>query len=352
MTEFMSNAFAEFNGRSFLSTGHYSTEALHGLINLAIAQKRRVKPIFPILSGKAAGLLFFDASLRTRVSMNVAIHQLGGFPMTLNVGEGMWKLEHREGVVMDGAASEHIKEAIPVLSSYVDVLGVRCFPERQNFAHDSTEPMLSKICELSKVPVINLESAMGHPCQALADMMTIKEIFGKIQGKKILLSWANHPKALPLAVPNSFALAAAQMGANLVIASPEEYQLESSFMADLQTRALGAGGKVTICNDQNAGFEDAHIVYAKSWSSIAHYGDDTAEAKLRKKYQSWQVTDEKMRLTADGKFMHCLPVRRNVVVADSVLDGPASVVVQEAENRLHAQRALLSLMMGQSQHFG
>ncbi len=340
-------SLAFLKGRSFLSTGDLSSVELRRFLDAALAAKQAGgKGLGQPLAGKSVGLVFFNPSLRTRVSMTVAIHQLGGLSVPLEIGAGTWDLEHREGVVMDGLKVEHVKEAVPVLCQYVDAIGIRCFPGLKSLADDRLDPVLQAFAKYATVPVINLESAMYHPCQALADMLTIQETFGGFQGRKVSLVWANHPKALPLAVPQSFALAAAQCGVDLTVAAPKEYMLSDDTLAHLGETALAAGGSLQAVYDRAGAFDGAQVIYAKSWSSPQLYGNTEADLKLRQNYRHWQVTDAEMKQTEDGVFMHCLPVRRNVVVSDEVLDGPQSIVVRQAANRLHAQKALLAGILG------
>jgi len=334
-------------GRSFLSTGDLTPAELDELLDAALRGKAEGRGAFGTpMAGKSAALVFFNPSLRTRVSMSVAITQLGGHVMPLEIGAGTWDLEHRDGVVMDGTKVEHVKEAVPVLCQYVDLIAVRCFPKLANYEEDKADAMVASFAKHATVPVVNLESAFYHPCQALADMMTIKERFGAVKGKKVVLSWAYHPKPLPHAVPNAFALAAAQCGADLTIAAPSEYQPDDAMLAALRAQATASGGSVRTTSDQQSAAEGAHVIYAKSWASRAFYGDATSDLACRQAYRSWRVDDELMQLTNDGVFMHCLPARRNVVVTDGVLDGQHSVVVQQAGNRLHAQKALLAGIFG------
>ena len=328
--------------RSFLTTGDLSAPLLGQLVEQALLGKSDPAYFGQPLLGKTVGLLFFNASLRTRTSMAVAIQKLGGHAMILDVAAGVWKLETEDGVVMAGDKPEHIKEAIPVLSRYVDMLGVRCFSDLENYQKDRYDPLIKVISQYATVPVINLESAMHHPCQALADMMTIKEKLGDISGQKIVLSWAPHPKPLPMAVANSFVLSACQLGADLHITNPKGFDLDQESIATWRSLSEKAGGRLTQSHDQKDAFKDAKIVYAKSWGALDYYGRWPLEAAQRQTHTSWTVDQEKMDLTSEAWFMHCLPVRRNVVVTDEVIDGPRSCVIDQAENRLHGQKAVLA----------
>ena len=277
--------------------------------------------------------------------MQVGIYEMGGNAVILEPGGTSWTLEHREGAVMDSNKTEHIAEFVRVLERYVAAIGVRTFAALEDWQRERQDPILQAFQRYATKPLINLESAMHHPCQALADMLTIREKLGP-EKRRVLLTWAWHPKPLPMAVPNSFALAAAQMGHDLVIAHPSGYELDDELMANMRLQSEQTGGSVRVVNDVNAAFDGAEVVYAKSWGSYHHYGNAANDIAERAAYRSqWIVNEAKMARTDDAIFMHCLPVRRNVIVTDGVIDGPRSVVIDEAENRLHVQKAILSAMM-------
>jgi N-acetylornithine carbamoyltransferase len=277
--------------------------------------------------------------------MQVGIYELGGNSVILEPGGTTWTLEHRHGAVMDGDKTEHLAEFVRVLERYVSAIGVRTFAPLQNWQEERLEPILSAFEKYSSKPVINLESAMHHPCQAMADMMTIRERFGPVR-KRVLLTWAWHPKPLPMAVPNSFALAAAQFGHDLRISHPEGYELDGQLLGEIQAQAQASGGSVEIINDVETAFDATEVVYAKSWGSFHHYGDPNQDIRERAIFRErWIVDEAKMALTNDAIFMHCLPVRRNVIVTDGVIDSANSVVIDEAENRLHVQKAIMSRLI-------
>lgn len=328
-------------GRHFLSTGDFTQRELTHLLDLAAEFKRGARRDRP-LEGCSVALVFFDPSLRTRTSMEVAIHQLGGQAVTLDVGRGTWSLEHRDGVVMDGNKVEHVKEAARVLSRYVNAIAVRAFPEMRDYHEEIADPVIRAFARYSDVPVMNLESSVHHPFQALADMMTIREKVGSLSKKRVVLSWAYHPKPLPMAVPNSFALAVAQFGLDLTIACPPEYDLGDEVMAEISAAAKASGGAVRISRDFREAAQGARIVYPKSWGGKGFYGRPEDDVACRPRYRDWRVDEEVMRSTDNGFFMHCLPTRRNVEVTDGVLDGPQNATIDEAENRLHVQKAVLS----------
>jgi N-acetylornithine carbamoyltransferase len=334
--------------KDFLTTADFARRELDALIESALRfkqERNRFTQSQP-LAGKSVALVFFNHSLRTRASMQVGIYELGGNAVVLEPGGTSWTLEHREGVVMDGDKTEHVAEFVRVLGRYCVAIGVRTFAALKNGEEERTDPILNAFAEYSEVPIINLESAMHHPCQATADMMTIREKLGAGR-KKVLLTWAWHPKPLPMAVPNSFALAAAQMGHDLVIAHPKGYELDDELIKAVERQAESAGGSVTIEPDVEAAFDGVEVVYAKSWGSRNFYGAPEKDIAERAQYRGrWIVDEARMARTNSAIFMHCLPVRRNVIVTDGVIDSPSSVVIDEAENRLHLQKAIMAELIG------
>ena len=318
---------------NFLSTSDWDLEEL---ISSALRFKAGDDNSRP-LSGKSVALVFFNPSLRTRASMQVGIYELGGNAVVLEPGGTSWTLEHREGAVMDGDKTEHVAEFVRVLERYCVAIGVRTFAALKDWQEERTDPVLNAFAKYASVPIINLESAMHHPCQSLADMMTIREKLGAGR-KRVVLTWAWHPKALPMAVPNSFALAAAQLGHDLVIAHPLGYELDEELVETIRQR-----GKVQITNNIDEAFDGAEVIYAKSWGAKQYYGNTDRDLAERAQFRSqWIVDEEKMSRTNQAIFMHCLPVRRNVIVTDGVIDSQASVVIDEAENRLHVQKAVMA----------
>ncbi|MBI3892407.1 MAG: N-acetylornithine carbamoyltransferase [Candidatus Wallbacteria bacterium] len=338
------NPLAGLAGRNFLTTDDLSDAELEALLELATRFKARGHK--PLLAGKILGMIFFNPSLRTRASFEAGMFQLGGHAIDLSVGQGVWKLEHRDGTVMDGDAAEHLREAVPVLARYCDLLSVRCFPSGKDWSVERADPILSGFARYSTVPVINMESSLYHPCQALADLLTIRERLKTTKRKRFVLVWCRHPRALPTAVPNSAVLAASRAGMRISIAHPPGFELDPDVMARVRANAKKSGGSVEVAHDFESAFDGADVVYAKEWGSLAHYGDDAAEKALRAQHSGWIVGAKQMRRTAGGFLMHCLPVRRNVALADDALDGPWSAVVDEAENRLHVQKALLVALAG------
>lgn len=276
---------------------------------------------------KTMVLIFFDSSLRTRLSTQKAAMNLGMNTMVLNVSQDGWSLETELGVVMDGDKPEHLREAIPVIGTYCDVIGVRAFARFESKEDDYQEKILKQFIDFAGVPIVSMEAATRHPLQSFADLITIEE-FKKKPRPKVVLSWAPHPKALPQAVPNSFVEWMRQTDYELVVTHPEGYELAPEFMGNLKVEY-----------DQNKAFEGADFIYAKNWSAYGQYG------KILSKDRDWTVTMEKMKLTNQAKFMHCLPVRRNMIVTDEVLDSDISIVVKEAENRVYSAQTVLKMIL-------
>ena len=276
-------------------------------------------------------MVFFNSSLRTRLSTQKAAMNLGMNVIVLDVNQGAWKLETERGVIMDSDKSEHLLEAIPVMGSYCDVIGVRSFARFENKADDYEEKILQQFIQYSGKPVFAMETATVHPLQAFADLITIEE-YKKTSRPKVVLTWAPHPKALPQAVPNSFAQWMNAADYDFVITHPEGYELDPKF-----------AGNARIEYDQNKALEGADFVYAKNWS--AYTGDNYG--KILSKDMSWTITTEKMALTNNAFFMHCLPVRRNMIVSDDVIESPQSIVIPEAANReISAEVVLKRILEG------
>ncbi len=325
--------------KNFLDLADFGRDELVDL--LAFAARLRSRPEPAALAGRVLGLLFLNPSLRTLASMRVAMARLGGESIVITPGIGSWNLETRDGVTMTGPAAEHIREAIPVLDSYCDALGVRAFAEGRDLAADLGERTFGAIAALCRKPLINLESAANHPCQALADWKTLDDA-GVPRRGRFVLTWANHPRALPLAVPAAVTQMAALRGMDVVVLRPAGFALPAPIMDKARRAAATAGGSVSETDDREAAIAGAHVVYAKEWGSTEFYGDAQADAAARAGLGDWTVRESWFaRARPDCHLMHCLPVRRNVAVADELLDGPRSRVLQQAENRLTVQMALL-----------
>jgi N-succinyl-L-ornithine transcarbamylase len=276
---------------------------------------------------RTIGLLFFNASLRTRLSTQRAAQNLGMEVIVMNVGSEGWSLEMEDGIIMDGDKPEHVKEAAAVVGQYCDIVGVRSFAGLTDKNSDYNEKVLSNFVKYCGKPILNLESATRHPLQSFADLITIEELKSKPR-PKVVLTWAPHIKALPQAVPNSFAEWMNKVDVDFVIANPEGYDLHPEFV-----------GKAKTTHNQEEAFKNADFIYAKNWSSFTDYG------QILNKDPKWMVDERKMALTNNAKFMHCLPVRRNLIVSDGVIDSPNSVVIHQAGNRLWAAQAVLKMMI-------
>lgn len=329
--------------KRFLDLADFKREEILDL--LALAQSLKDEPQPQALAGKILGLVFFNPSLRTLASFQAGMARLGGSSFVITPGQGTWQLETRPHAIMDGAAAEHIREGIPVLASYCDALGVRAFAEGKNLDSDLRETLFGLIDGLCDTAMINMESAMNHPCQALADWRTMDEL--KIPCRaKFVLSWVYHPKALPLAVPSAIVHMAAMRGMEVVVARPEGFALPPQIMEKARLAAFAAGGSVTETADRAAALKGASVLYAKEWGTTMYYGDLDADARLRADLKDWCVRERWFAAALpDARLMHCLPVRRNVAVADEVLDGPRAVVKREALNRMRVQMAVLHRML-------
>lgn len=329
--------------RQFLDLADHTRPEIVEL--LALAQRLKDKPEPRALAGRILGLVFFNPSLRTLASMQAGMARLGGTSFVITPGHGTWLLETRLGVPMNGVAAEHVREGIPVLASFCDVLGIRAFAEGKDLAFDLAETNFAAMASLVDKPLVNLESAMNHPCQALADWKTLDDL--RIAPKsKFVLSWVTHPRALPLAVPAAVLHMAAMRGHEVVVLRPEGYALPPQLMNKARAAAAASGGSLVETDDRAAALAGAQVVYAKEWGSTTHYGNAEQDAILRAALGDWQVREGWFAgAKPDCRFMHCLPVRRNVAVADEVLDGPRSVVQAQAHNRLVAQMAVLHRLL-------
>ena len=276
---------------------------------------------------KTIGLLFFNPSLRTRLSTQLAAQNLGLNIMVMNLSTETWALEFEDGTKMSGIRSEHVKEAAAVISQYCDIIGIRAFANLTDKNKDEAEIVLNSFSKYAKKPILNMESSTSHPLQAIADAITIKENMPKHK-PKVVLTWAPHPKALPHAVGNSFTRMINHIDADYYIAQPEGYELDSR---------ITKNAKITY--NQSEALENADFVYAKNWASYSNYG------QILKTDNEWMLTKEKMKITNNAKFMHCLPVRRNIIVSDEVLDNKNSLVIQQANNRTFAAQSVIKLLI-------
>ncbi|MEJ2138060.1 MAG: N-acetylornithine carbamoyltransferase [Gammaproteobacteria bacterium] len=330
--------------KQFNDLADFQVEEIDALLQLTARLEKNPEPM--ALRGKVLALLFLSPSLRTLASFQAAMTRLGGGSFVISPNMSIHGLETRPGIVMDGMAAEHIREAVPVIASYGDAIGIRAFANRENLETDLADSEFNELLQLCNIPQINMESSINHPCQSLADWKTMDELNVPRQGGKFVLSWAYHPRALPLAVPASTVHMAAMRGMDVTVLRPDGFELPEQVMHKAKQAAAASGGSVRETDDRGEALEGANIIYAKSWISTRHYGNLPADEKLRHGLEGWCVDDPWFETAQeDCRFMHCLPVRRGVVVTDRVLDGPRSVVIQEARNRMYAQMAVLHQLL-------
>jgi len=331
--------------RHFLAPDDITAVERNEILSRASAWKRDQSP--PTPANLRVGALFFNSSLRTRVSFEQAVWRLGGNCQTLNAGSDTWQIELDPDAVMDQDKVENIVEAAGVLGRYFHLIGVRSFAGSREWEYERTEPVLTAFTKYAQTPIISLEGCLHHPCQGLADVMTMHEQFGgDLRGLPVTLSWAWHPNPLPTAVPNTFALQAALAGCDLTIAHPEGYDLDPDVMATIQSAAVASGGGVRVTNDQTDGLEEAKVVYVKSWGRIDMWHDKDEERRQRADLRHWRLDTTNWAATDQAKVMHCLPVRRNLKISGELLDSPHSLVLDQAENRLWAQAGLVEFFAG------
>jgi N-acetylornithine carbamoyltransferase len=329
--------------RHFLTTQDYTRAEIEALLERAAGFKKQ--RLGRQLEGKELALLFFNPSLRTRTSFDLGVRQLGGHAITLEPGKGSWPIEFEEGAVMDGESEEHVREVARVLSRYVDLIGVRAFPKFQRWEDDRRDAVVQGFARHATVPVVNLET-ITHPCQELALALAMQERLGSLQGKKFVLTWTYHPRPLNTAVANSAVLIASKLGMDVTLLCPSEaYHLDERYLAAARTSAAENGQRFSITYDIDAAYDGADMVYAKSWGAIPFFGRWDEEKPMREASRHFIVDERKMARTKSRLFSHCLPVRRNVKVTDAVIDSPGSLVIEEAENRLHVQKAVMDMLI-------
>jgi len=332
--------------RRFIDLADCSREQVRALLALARALEHEPQPT--ALAGKVLGLLFMNPSLRTLASFQAAMARLGGSSFVISPGSGSWQLEQRSGIVMDGAAAEHVREGLPVLASYCDALGIRQFAEGKDLDADLADARFLAMAALVDKPLINLESAATHPCQALADWKTLDELEVAQHGK-LVLAWAYHPRALPLAVPAAVLQMAALRGMQVTVLRPEGFALPGAIMQKARDAAAHTGGHVRETADRHEALADADVLYVKEWASTACYGDAAADAAARESHRDWCVSEQWFEgARRDCRLMHCLPVRRNVAIREELLDGSRAIVRRQAYNRLPVQMAVLYRLLKQT----
>jgi N-acetylornithine carbamoyltransferase len=333
--------------RHFLNTQDWSRTDLDALLAQAAAFKRN--RLGDQLKGRSIALVFFNSSLRTRTSFELGAFQLGGHAVVLQPGKDAWPIEFDLGAIMDGDAEEHIAEVAKVLSRYADLIGVRAFPKFVDWAVDRQDRVLRGFAEHATVPVINMET-ITHPCQELAHVLALQEHFGTsdLRGRKYVLTWTYHPKALNTAVANSALTIATRMGMDVTLLCPTpNYVLDERYMGWAAQNVAENGGSLQVSHDIESAYRGADVVYAKSWGALPYFGNWEPEKPIRDAHRHFIVDEAKMALTNDGVFSHCLPLRRNIKATDAVMDSPRCIAIDEAENRLHVQKAIMAALVNQ-----
>ena len=333
--------------KHFLNTQDWTRAELDAVLAQAAAFKRQ--PLGDQLKGKSIALVFFNPSLRTRTSFEIGAFHLGGHAVVLQPGKDAWPIEFELGTVMDGEAEEHIAEVAKVLSRYVDLIAVRAFPKFQDWSVDRQDRVLKGFAKYSTVPVINLET-ITHPCQELAHILALQQHFDSsdLRGRKFVLTWTYHPQPLNTAVAKSALTIATRMGMDVTLLCPTpDYLLDERYMGWAQANVAESGGSLQVSHDPAAAYAGADVVYAKSWGALPFFGRWEQEKPIREAHRHFMVDSEKMALTNHGVFSHCLPLRRNVKATDAVMDSPACIAIEEAENRLHVQKAVMAALAHQ-----
>jgi len=331
--------------KNFITTENWTKNELNEL--LSVAGELKNNPFHQNLKNKSFALLFLNPSMRTRTSFELGIQQLGGTAVILQPGKDAWGIEFNDGVVMNGDAEEHIKEVAAVLSTYVDAIAIRAFPKFISWEDDKQDKVINAFKKYASVPIINMETIV-HPCQELALMMTIKNHLGEVKNKKFLMTWTYHPKPLNTAVANSGISISSKFGMNVTLLCPNKnYVLDPKYIELATKNCQSQGASFNITHDIDEAYKDADFVYAKSWGALPFYGNPDDEWQQRRKYQHFMVDEQKMSLTNQAKFSHCLPLRRNIKATDAVMDADYCVAIEEAENRLHVQKAMLLELFGE-----
>lgn len=340
--------------RHFLNTQDWTRPELDALLDQAVLFKR--SKTGRQLEGKSIALLFFNPSLRTRTSFELGAFQLGGHAVVLAPGNDAWPIEFDVGSVMDGEAEEHVAEVARVLSRYVDLIGVRAFPKFEDWSVDREDRVIRTFAKYATVPVINMET-ITHPCQELAHIQALHARFGQdsgsgpgqaLRGRKYVLTWTYHPRPLNTAVANSALQIATRYGMDVTLLCPTpDYVLDQRYMDFARHNIAENGGSLTISHDPQSAYRGAQVIYAKSWGALPYFGRWAEEKPIRDAHRHFIVDEAKMALTDHAVFSHCLPLRRNVKATDAVMDSPACIAIDEAENRLHVQKAIMTMLANQ-----
>ncbi len=335
---------AGIQGRDVVTLDTFSAQEIRAVT--ARARELKAGGFGTPLAGRSLAMVFFDPSLRTRASFAIAFGSLGGTVIDLVAGRDLWPLEMREGAVMDSVADEHVRDAARVLSEYADVIAIRALARGGDWAQARRDTVIVSFQKHATAPIFNMESVLDHPCQAWGDALTLEEALGEPKGKKIALVWCYHPKARPLAVPHGVGVMATTLGMNLSVARPPGYDFDPHVERTMSRAATASGGSVRFVEDMAEAVRDADVVYAASWGSLDLHASPEDERALRDRYRDRRVTRELMAGTREARFMHAMPIRRNVEADDAVVDAPGSLVIEQAANRLHVQRALFQEVLG------
>jgi len=335
------------NMKFFNDLADFSITEIKELLTLACRLDEKPEP--RSLEGKVLSLLFLSPSLRTLISFQSAMARMGGGTFVISPDMSIHGLESRSGIVMDGVAAEHIREAVPVIASYGDAIGIRAFARRENLDDDLSDRQFHELTSLVETPYINMESAINHPCQSLADWKTMDDLGIPENRGKFVLAWTWHPQQLPLAVPAATMHMAALRGMDVTVLRPEGFELPDLVMDKARRAAEMSGGSITETDNRSEAMQGSHVIYANSWTSSRNYGNKRNEEDFKRKLRDWCVDEAWFENAAkECRFMHCLPVRRGVTVTDSILDGPRSIVIAEARNRMLVQMAVLHKMLSSS----
>ena len=331
-------------GRDVVTLDTFSSDELRHVVERA--REMKTKALEPALQGRSLAMVFFDPSLRTRASFSIAFASQGGTVIDMAAGRDLWPLEFREGATMDGLADEHVRDAAAVLSEYADVIAIRALARHADWAQERRDKVIVSFQKHARVPIFNMESVLDHPCQAWGDALTLTEAWGDLRGKRLSLVWSYHPKARPLAVPHGVATMAAKLGMHVTVAHPDGFPLDRAVESAARRSAEEAGGSYEVVHDLASGVNGADAIYAAPWGSLNLHARPEAEGKRREQLSDWRITPAVMASTNDAHFLHAMPIRRNIEADDAVVDAPGSLVLEQAGNRLHIQRALFRSVLG------
>lgn len=331
------------HGRDVVTLDTFRPEEIRWVT--ALAREMKAKGHGRPLEGSSLAMVFFNPSLRTRASFAIAFGSLGGTVVDFAAGRDLWDLELRDGAVMRGSAEEHVRDAAAVLSRYCDAIAIRALARHADWGAERRDEVIVSFQKHASVPIFNMESVLDHPTQAWGDALTLEEALGDVRGKRLTLAWTYHPKAKPLAVPHGVMLMAAKLGMHVTVCHPEGYELDLAVRDTAARAAQASGGSVRHVRDLAEGVAGAHVVYAASWEAPNLHGRGAEEQELRDRHMDRRITRALLAGAQDAHFMHAMPVRRNVEADDAVVDGPRSLMLAQAENRLHIQRALFAAVL-------